>query len=83
MKKVYIIIVNWNGWQDTIECLESVLKLEYDNFRIVVCDNGSVDDSYEKLCSWAEHNYGASGSWQELSKSDAENGGSEMMLLLL
>ena len=28
-KKVYIILVNYNGWQDTIECLESLFKIEY------------------------------------------------------
>ena len=38
---VYIIILNWNGWQDTIECLESLKKQTYRNFRIVVVDNGS------------------------------------------
>ena len=43
--KVFIIIVNWNGLQDTIECLESVFKLNYNNFKVVVVDNGSSDGS--------------------------------------
>ena len=42
---VYIIILNWNGCRDTIECLESVFKLDYDNFKVIVVDNGSIDDS--------------------------------------
>lgn len=42
---VYIIILNWNGLQDTLECLESVFKLDYSNFKVVVVDNDSVDDS--------------------------------------
>ncbi len=54
MNRVYIIIVNWNGWQDTIECLESLLHLDYNDFRIVVCDNDSSDDSLLKIKSWAE-----------------------------
>jgi GT2 family glycosyltransferase len=42
---VYIIILNWNGWQDTLACVESCRKLTWPNFRIVVVDNGSTDGS--------------------------------------
>ncbi len=52
--RVYIVILNWNGWKDTLECLESVLRLNYPNYGIVVCDNASTDGSLEKLQSWAE-----------------------------
>jgi GT2 family glycosyltransferase len=51
---VYIIIVNWNGWQDTLECLESVFRSDYPHYRVIVCDNGSTDDSLEMIKSWAE-----------------------------
>jgi len=54
MPKVYIILVNWNGWRDTIECLESVFCLKYDNFCVLVCDNGSTDDSLARIAEWAE-----------------------------
>jgi GT2 family glycosyltransferase len=47
--RVSIIIINWNGWQDTIECLNSVLKINYPHFDLIVVDNGSQDDSIEKL----------------------------------
>ncbi len=40
---VFIIILNWNGLNETIECLESVLKVDYKNYKIVVVDNGSKD----------------------------------------
>jgi len=33
--KVKIIILNWNGWADTIECLESVLRNDYPNYQVV------------------------------------------------
>ena len=46
---VSIIIINWNSWQDTIECLKSVLNIEYSHFNLIVVDNGSIDDSIEKL----------------------------------
>ena len=41
---VYIIILNWNGLQDTIECLDTVFKLQYPNFKVVLVDNGSEED---------------------------------------
>ncbi|MEM4898497.1 MAG: glycosyltransferase family 2 protein [Pyrobaculum sp.] len=47
--RVSIIIVNWNGWRDTIECLESLYRLTYPNFDVIVVDNGSIDDSVEKI----------------------------------
>lgn len=56
MKKnplVYIIILNWNGIQETIDCLESLKKIDYVNYKIVVVDNGSIDNSVSIL----EKNY--------------------------
>jgi len=47
--KVAIIILNWNGWEDTIECLESVFRNTYPNYQVIVLDNGSTDDSVEKI----------------------------------
>jgi GT2 family glycosyltransferase len=43
--KVYIITLNWNGKDDTLECLASLKKLDYPNYVIVVVDNGSIDGS--------------------------------------
>lgn len=51
---VYILILNWNGWQETIECLESVFRNGYPNYRVIVCDNGSGDDSLANIAAWAE-----------------------------
>jgi hypothetical protein len=50
---VYLVIVNFNGWSDTIECLESVLRSDFENTRVIVVDNGSADGSMEKLLEWA------------------------------
>lgn len=49
MPKVFIIVLNWNGWRDTIECLESLQKVDYPNFEVLVVDNGSTDDSVQKI----------------------------------
>jgi GT2 family glycosyltransferase len=46
---VAVILVNWNGWQDTIECLASLQKLNYPDFKIFVVDNGSTDNSAARL----------------------------------
>lgn len=42
---VTIILVNWNGMQDTLACLESLRRLTYPSYRVVVVDNGSTDGS--------------------------------------
>jgi len=52
--KLAILILNWNGWKDTIECLESVFRISYPNYQVVVIDNGSTDGSIEKIKAWAE-----------------------------
>lgn len=54
--KVSIIILNWNGWQDTLECLDSLRKIKYPNYKVLVIDNGSGDESVEKIKNWLENN---------------------------
>jgi len=46
-KDVLAVIVNWNGKEDVVECLGSLMKVNYprEKFRIVVVDNGSSDGS--------------------------------------
>lgn len=53
-EKVYILILNWNGWHDTLECLESVFKNDHSDYHVVVCDNDSGDSSVEKMIAWAD-----------------------------
>jgi len=48
---VFIVVLNWNGKDDTMECLESLQKLVYPNFEIVVVDNGSTDGSEDVIRS--------------------------------
>ncbi|MEW5761125.1 MAG: glycosyltransferase family 2 protein [Candidatus Thermoplasmatota archaeon] len=44
-KKVGIVIPNWNGKKDTIECINSLKKMEYKNYKILVIDNCSSNGS--------------------------------------
>lgn len=50
--RVNIVILNWNGTKDTLECLNSLGSLEYPSYSIIVVDNGSTDDSVEKIRAW-------------------------------
>ena len=43
--KIAIIVLNWNGKSDTLACLESLNKLTYPHFEVLVVDNGSTDGS--------------------------------------
>lgn len=45
MKHVYIVVLNWNGWSDTIACVRSLQKQYYESFDILIVDNGSTDGS--------------------------------------
>lgn len=47
--KVSIIVLNYNGLSDTIECLESLKKISYPNYEIVLVDNGSAGDDVKVL----------------------------------
>lgn len=49
--RVSIVILNWNGLRDTLECLRSVDDLTYIGFEVIVVDNGSHDGSQEALRS--------------------------------
>ncbi len=48
---VFILLLNWNGWRDTHECIVSLKNIEYLNCKLLVVDNDSVDDSVSILKS--------------------------------
>jgi GT2 family glycosyltransferase len=52
--KVSIIILNWNGWEDTIECLESLYQINYTNYDVVLVDNDSKNDSIERIRDYSK-----------------------------
>jgi GT2 family glycosyltransferase len=87
LQKVYILIINWNNWEDTVECLESVFQGSYPNFQVICIDNGSTDGSEQKIKDWAGGKITASNVFFEFNadnkpiqfitydKETAENGG--------
>jgi hypothetical protein len=46
---VYCIVLNWNGWQDTLACLSSLMLQDYPRLVVVVVDNCSQNDSVAKI----------------------------------
>ena len=46
---VNVIVLNWNGWSDTLECLASLEQLNYPHYRVIVVDNDSTDDSVSRI----------------------------------
>lgn len=49
LPKVYIIILNFNSYKDTIDCIRSIENISYDNYEIVIVDNDSKDNSVEEI----------------------------------
>jgi GT2 family glycosyltransferase len=50
--KIGIVVLNWNGWRDTIQCLASLAELNNGNHAIYVVDNASTDGSESQLRAW-------------------------------
>jgi GT2 family glycosyltransferase len=46
---VYILLVTWNNWKHTSECLVSLRGLDYDHYKVLILDNGSIDGSLTRI----------------------------------
>ena len=46
---VSILFINWNGLEDSIECIKSCLKIDYSNYNVLLYDNGSSENEAKKL----------------------------------
>nr|WP_319372579.1 glycosyltransferase family 2 protein [uncultured Methanobacterium sp.] len=68
--EVSIILLNWNGWQDTIECLESLYQIDYPAYNIIVVDNDSRDDSLEKIRAYCKGEMEAGSKFTTYSSSN-------------
>jgi GT2 family glycosyltransferase len=48
-RQVFIVLLNWQQWELTVACLMSLQALDYDDWKVIVLDNGSDDDSVERI----------------------------------
>ena len=49
LQSVSVIVLNWNGLNDTVVCIDHLLASEYAGFRVILVDNGSAGDDYQQL----------------------------------
>lgn len=90
LPKVSVVIVNWNNFADTAECMESLMRATYPNYEVVVVDNGSNGgdarmlterfDGYIRLIE-NDRNYGF-GEGCNIGMRDALERGAEYVALL-
>lgn len=52
--KISLVLLNWNGHEDSVECLNSLQNLNYDNFDIYLVDNNSQPESVEYIKSYLQ-----------------------------
>ena len=79
---VGVCLLNWNGWRDTLECLDSLRQQDYPNGLMIVVDNHSQNESVEKIRSWGKAHLGDSG-FADYTGEVAGAGGDERQESLL
>ena len=52
--KVYIIILNYNGFSDTVNCIKSIQKSIYKEYQIILVDNNSDDNSLNEIIKYLD-----------------------------
>ena len=86
---VHIIILNWNGYKNTFECLNSLNQIKYKNCDIVLIDNGSETDEIDNILTYfsnikiikTENNLGFTGGNNLGIKYSMENNADFILLL--
>lgn len=58
MDSVLIVVLNWNGLDDTEACLESLTKQTYPNFNVALVDNGSIEQGTAERLTALKKQYG-------------------------
>ena len=56
---VVCVVVNWNGWPDTIACLRTLLHQTFQPLHVVVVDNGSTNESVDRIASFLQEEKGS------------------------
>jgi GT2 family glycosyltransferase len=87
--KIVVVIVNWMRPDDTIACLESIYQSSIDELACLVVDNGSTDDSVQRIkqafpqVEWLllPENRGFAGGYNAGIRRALETGASKIFLL--
>ena len=54
-QSVLFVVLNFNGWEETLTCIDAVLKQDYKDFHTLLIDNGSHDESLKKLVKFEKN----------------------------
>ena len=46
---IAVIVVNWNGWRDTVKAYTSLRRSSYTGWRLTIVDNASTDGGHESV----------------------------------
>lgn len=68
--EVSIILLNWNSAADTIECLESLNDITYENYNIIIVDNDSEPESLDTLRKYSRGEIQTSPKFGEYTRSN-------------
>lgn len=49
MKKLYIVIINYQSWFDSLDCIKAIYSTDYSNYQVIIIDNNSPNDSVVKI----------------------------------
>ncbi len=86
---VFILVLMKDNWKDTVECLQSLQNLTYENCQIILIDNGSEEFYFKKILEWCRGEIQLESNFVKFkkenfpvsviiySKEEAENGGLE------
>ncbi len=78
--KINIIILNWNGYEDTSELLRSLKNISYNNYSITIIDNNSTNNDVEKLKSKCNNDFEILKSHENLGYAGGNNLGIKYLL---
>ena len=54
-KSILITVLTWNDWENTVVCLESIFQNDYQNFDVLLINNGSEKYHIQKIKDWARN----------------------------
>lgn len=72
MSEPIVVLLNWNGWRDTVACLDSLFAAGATPCRVLVCDNDSHDESVAQLSAWGQMRFG--NRFERFTRSDVDRG---------